>query len=183
MPTRGPTRMSRWSASSVSSCASPNGSRLPLARILRCSKRSVCGVRCKYHSTKRARAASTRWPAIALLPLTLAPALAFDDTQFCVAAKQVAIAADKDVGIWIDRNTRNAGMAVNCNRKVVEFTRFAYIASASMSDHWKTLKALDWNATQCKSVLWREAIDNGWTVILHVATADGGRATFKARCN
>ena len=174
--------MSRWSASSVSSGFESNGSRLPLARILRCSKRSVCGVGCKYHSTKRARAASTRWPAIALLPLTLAPALAFDDTQFCVAAKQVAIAADKDVGIWIDRNTRNAGMAVNCDRKVVEFTRFAYIASASMSDHWKTLKASDWNATQCKSVL-REAIDNGWTVILNVATADGGRATFKARCN
>ena len=55
--------------------------------------------------------------AIAMLSATLAPALAFDDKQFCVAAQQVAIAAERDIGIWIDRVTRNAGLSVACDKK------------------------------------------------------------------
>jgi hypothetical protein len=122
------------------------------------------------------------WAAIAILSTTLAPAIAFDDAHFCVAAQQLAIAADKDVGIWIDRQTRNAGTVVTCDKKLVEFTRFTYIASASMTNDWKAAKAADWNATQCNSPVWREAIGNGWTVALNLAAADGGRAVFKAQC-
>ena len=120
--------------------------------------------------------------AIVMLLATLATAGAFDDANFCVAAQQLAIAGDKDVGIWIDRQTRNAGTAVACDRKLVEFTRFTYISSASMTDVWKAAKAADWNAAQCSSPIWKEAIGNGWTVALHLATADGDRATFKAQC-
>jgi hypothetical protein len=122
------------------------------------------------------------WAAIVVLPIVLAPALAFDDKQFCAATQQVAIAAEGDIGVWIDRVTRNAGVAVACDRKTVEFTRFTYIASASMTELWKADKAKEWNSAQCNSVLWREAIDNGWAITLTVAAADGGRATFKAQC-
>jgi len=101
---------------------------------------------------------------------------------FCAAARQIAIAADKDVGIWIDRVTRNAGMMVACDKKAVEFTRFTYLPAASMTDQWKAAKAWDWNSLRCNSELWREAIDNGWSTVLNVVTADGGRATFKAQC-
>jgi hypothetical protein len=125
---------------------------------------------------------SLRCAVIAIALVTLAPALAFDDQQFCVAARQLAIAADKDIGLWIDRVTRNAGMVVACDRRVVEFTRFAYIASASMTDQWKTARGAEWDVAQCSSRIWREAIDSGWTIVLNVATADGGRATFKAQC-
>jgi membrane protease subunit (stomatin/prohibitin family) len=120
--------------------------------------------------------------AIAILPATFAPALAFDDNQFCVAARQIAIAAEKDVGIWIDRMTRNAGMSVACEKKVAEFTRFSYVTSAAMTPDWKAARSSEWNAAHCNSLLWREAIDNGWTVVLNIATADGGRAAFKAQC-
>ena len=113
---------------------------------------------------------------------TLTPALAFDDKQFCVAAQQLAVAADKDIGIWIDRVTRNAGMSVACDRKLVEFTRFTYIGSPSMTADWKAARSSEWNAAHCNSLLWKEAIDNGWAVVLNIATADGGRATFKAQC-
>ena len=123
-----------------------------------------------------------RWTLTAILPIMLAPAFAFDDQHFCAAARQIAIAADKDVGIWIDRVTRNAGMMVACDRKVVEFTRFTYLPAASMTDQWKAAKAWDWNSLRCNSELWREAIDNGWSTVLNVVTADGGRATFKAQC-
>src|SRR6266705_5594568 len=111
-----------------------------------------------------------RWAAIAVPLVTLTPALAFDDQQFCVAAQQLAIAAEKDIGIWIDRLTRTAGMAVGCDRKLVEFTRFTYIASTSMTAEWRAARASEWNTTQCTSPIWREAIDNGWGIVLNVAT-------------
>ena len=120
--------------------------------------------------------------AIAALLGASTPSVAFDDGSFCVAAQQLAIAAEKDIGIWVDRVTRNAGMRVVCDRKVVESTRFTYLPSSSMTEHWKAAKASEWNASQCSSALWREAIDNGWTVLLQVASPDGGRATLKAQC-
>jgi hypothetical protein len=127
-------------------------------------------------------AMTLRRVGMAVLICTSTPTLAFDDKSFCVAAQQLAIAAEKDIGIWIDRVTRNAGMNVLCDRKVVESTRFTYLRSSSMTERWKATKASEWNATQCNSALWREAIDNGWTVLLHVASPDGGRATLKAQC-
>jgi hypothetical protein len=88
------------------------------------------------HSDKGRRAIGTpmslRWAAIAVPLAMLSRALAFDDKQFCVATQQLAIAAEKDIGIWIDRVTRNAGIVVPCDRKLVEFTRFTYATSASM---------------------------------------------------
>jgi hypothetical protein len=120
--------------------------------------------------------------AIAILPATMASAFAFDDKHFCGAVQQLAIAAETDVGIWIDRVTRNAGMAVACDKKKITFTRFTYSASATMTDQWKAAKVSEWNAAQCNSLLWKEAIDNGWTIVLDIATADGGRATFNAQC-
>ena len=95
---------------------------------------------------------------------------------------QLAVAADKDIGIWIDRVTRNAGMSVACDRKLVEFTRFTYVGSPSMTADWKAARSSEWNAAHCNNLLWKEAIDNGWAVVLNIATADGGRATFKAQC-
>jgi hypothetical protein len=119
---------------------------------------------------------------VAILPAMPVSAVAFDDKLFCVAAQQLAIAVSKDVGNWMDRVTRNAGMAVACDSRIVEFTRFAYIVSASMTDHWKSDKASEWNASQCSSRLWKEAIGNGWSILLSIAAADGSRATFKAQC-
>ena len=120
--------------------------------------------------------------AIALLICTSTPTLAFDDNDFCVAAQQLAIAAEKDIGNWVDRVTRKAGMNVLCDRKIVESTRFTYLSASSMTESWKAAKASEWNVSQCSSALWREAIDHGWTVLLHVASSDGGRATLKAQC-
>ena len=112
----------------------------------------------------------------------MAPALALDDKEFCVSAQQLAIAAEKDVGVWIDRVTRNAGMVVSCDRKTVQFTRFTYAPSASMNDAWKASKAADWNAVHCNSRIWNEAIANGWKIVLSQTAADGGQVTITAQC-
>ena len=92
---------------------------------------------------------------LALTPiLAAAPtfASAFSDQDFCSAARQFAAAIERDVGIWVDRTTRNAGVGVFCERKSVEFWHFTYISSASMDEAWQRRKAGDWNSKQCASL-------------------------------
>ena len=120
--------------------------------------------------------------AVAILALAPMPASAFDDREFCVAAQQIAMAAEKDVGLWIDRVTRSAGMLVSCDRKLVEFKRFTYASAASMNDAWRERNAAEWNATHCKSPIWGDAISNGWKIILVVTATDGRQITLSTRC-
>ena len=128
------------------------------------------------------RIAAVQLGVVCCLLLGVAPALALDDKDFCVSAQQLAIAAEKDVGVWIDRLTRNAGMVVACDRKTIQFTRFTYAPSASMNDAWKASKGADWNAVHCNSRIWNEAIANGWKIVLSQTAADGGQVTITAQC-
>src|SRR5207247_2164479 len=111
-----------------------------------------------------------------------APALAFDDRAFCVAAEQLAHAASKDVDLWIDRVTRNAGMVVSCSARVVEFKRFTYSPSLSRSADWKERKAEEWSAAHCTNPIWSDAIQNGWKITLALSSADGSSVSLTARC-
>ena len=96
--------------------------------------------------------------------------------------KAFASASELDVGVWLDRVTRNGGMGVYCDKKIVEFKRFTYALSSSMSDEWKESEAAEWNASKCGSFLWGEAILQGWKVELSVTAADGGQVVFSAKC-
>jgi len=120
--------------------------------------------------------------ALGFLLAAPASAIAFDDSDFCVAAKQLAVAADKDIGIWVDRATRSAGIVVSCDRKVVEFRRFTYTPTAAMDAAWKERKAAEWNGTHCSSRLWAQAIQNDWKVALSLTAADGGQLRLNAQC-
>ena len=140
-------------------------------------------------TTTRARPRGATGGAVAcallrgvLLTAGVTPALALDDGDYCVLAQQLAIAAEKDIGIWIDRTTRNAGMVVSCDRRIIEYRRFTYSPSASMSDAWKARKGADWNRTHCDSAIWRDAIGRGWKIVLSETAADGASVTFTARC-
>src|SRR5882672_6632214 len=99
-----------------------------------------------------------RWAAVAMFSLAITPALAFNDREFCLAAQQLAIAAEKDVGLWIDRVTRNAGMTVACESKLIQFDRFTYAPSTSMNEAWRERSASEWNTTHCNSIIWGDAI-------------------------
>lgn len=114
--------------------------------------------------------------------MTAAPATAFEDEDFCTTAKQLAAAAEGDVGVWLDRRTRNAGIRVACDRKLVEFLRFTYSPSSAMDGAWKAAKAAEWNGMQCASPLWADAIGNDWKVALSVTAADGGNVVLHAKC-
>jgi hypothetical protein len=119
---------------------------------------------------------------ICCLVIGAAPASALDDRDFCVVAQQLAVAAEKDIGVWIDRVTRSAGMLVLCDRKTVQFTRFTYAPSASMNDTWKQSKTADWSATHCSSPVWGEAVRGGWKIVLSQTSADGGQVSITAEC-
>ena len=114
--------------------------------------------------------------------IALGPAAAVDDKAYCVAARQLALAAESDVGLWIDKATRNAGMSVSCERRMIEFTRFTYAPSASMDDAWKQRKAAEWTAAYCANPVWSEALRSGWKIVLSVTAADGGHVTVDAQC-
>jgi hypothetical protein len=118
----------------------------------------------------------------ALLTTGVAPALALDDGDYCVLAQQLAIATEKDIGIWIDRTTRNAGMVVSCNRRIIEYRRFSYTSAASMTDAWKARKGAEWNRTHCASAVWKDAIGRGWKITLSETAADGTSIAFTAQC-
>lgn len=126
-----------------------------------------------------------RWAvtaSIGLLLATTVPAAAFDDEDFCAAARQLAVAADRDVGVWIDRKTRNAGIEVTCERKRVEFRRFTYNPASTMDGAWQASKVAEWSGMQCASPLWRQAIRNNWKVALSVTAADGKNVLLDAEC-
>jgi len=131
----------------------------------------------------RLRSAKTGALALGCLLIGAAPAAALDDRDFCVVAQQLAVAAEKDIGVWIDRVTRSAGMLVLCDRKTVQFTRFTYAPSASMNDAWKQSKAADWSATHCSSPVWGEAVRGGWKIVLSQTSADGGQVSVTAQCS
>jgi hypothetical protein len=121
--------------------------------------------------------------AQAAMPLTVpGPATAFDDKAYCVAVRQLALAAETDVGVWVDKSTRNAGMQVSCDRKTVEFRRFTYAPSAAMDQTWRARKAVDWAAAHCANPVWSDALHNGWKVVLSVTSADGGHVAINAQC-
>ena len=53
---------------------------------------------------------------------------------------------------------------------------------AFMTAAWNARKGADWNATHCASAVWKDAILHGWKVMLSETSADGGQASFTARC-
>jgi hypothetical protein len=114
--------------------------------------------------------------AVAAAALTASgPSLAFDDQQFCVAAKELVRAIAGDVGTWTDRFTRNDGVEVGCDLKTVHFKRYSKAPASSLSEAWKEQQAEAWESAYCTRSIWREAVENGWVVSATVTTVTGER--------
>lgn len=111
-----------------------------------------------------------------------AAAFAFDEKAFCAAAQQFAFAANLDADRWLDRTTRSGGMAVFCDRRLVEVRRFTSASSDTMNESWRRREAQAFNATHCGNPIWQDAIANGWRITLTVTAADGARVSIDARC-
>ena len=79
------------------------------------------------------------------------PALAFDDSEFCHAAQQFAVAENRDVGLWIDRTTRKRWYDRHLRDESSRVQALHLCLSSSMSDAWKERKAAEWNARHCNN--------------------------------
>ena len=114
--------------------------------------------------------------------MATAPALAYDDREFYVAVQEFARAANKDIGLWIDRTTRNDGVTASCNTRIVEFKRFINVRLASVDRSWHEGKAEEWNKRHCGNPIWTEAIRSGWKIELSITATDGRHVSLRARC-
>jgi hypothetical protein len=103
------------------------------------------------------------------------PARAFDDAQFCVAVKEFIRSAVGDVGTWTDRVTRNDGVEIGCDRKVVHFKRYYSAPASALREGWRERQAANWESAYCKRSIWREAIGHGWVVSVTLTTVTGER--------
>jgi hypothetical protein len=105
-----------------------------------------------------------------------APSSAFDDAEFCVAAKEFIRSATGDVGTWTDRFTRNDGVDIGCDLKTVHFKRYYKAPASALRDaQWKERQAEIWEGATCNRPMWRDAVGNGWVVSATVTTATGER--------
>ena len=118
------------------------------------------------------------------ITLTLAPppALAFDHDEFCVAVTDIAERMNTRTGKWLDRSTRHDGVEVDCKSKTLEAKRFLNTDPDAMREGWEARKQRRWNATYCNHEPWRDAIDNGWTIISTLTFRTGQQMTFVAEC-
>jgi hypothetical protein len=113
--------------------------------------------------------------AAAVLAVWPCPARAFDDAQFCVAVREFIRSAIGDVGTWTDRVTRNDGVEIGCERRVVHFKRHYGAPASALREGWRERQAARWESATCRRSIWREAIDNGWVVSVTLTTVTGER--------
>jgi len=99
---------------------------------------------------------------------------AFEDQQFCLAVKEI-MRSSGEVGTWADRFTRNDGVEVICDRKLVHFKRYYGAPASAVTDTWRDRKAEEWESGYCKRSLWKEAVENGWIISSTIATITGER--------
>ena len=125
--------------------------------------------------------ASTFTLAISLA-LVSQPALPFDQDEFCDSVTEVAQRMNARRGRWLDRSTRQDGVMVECEAKTLEAKRFVNANPDDMREGWENRKQRQWNAAYCKHVSWREAIDNGWSIISTLTFRNGEQAVFVAEC-
>ena len=121
-----------------------------------------------------------RWLPLLILVLLVATgaarddARAFEDTQFCLAVREMTRSA-ADVGTWADRVTRNDGVELACDRKLVHFKRHYGVSKSGLEGPWKERKVEEWESGTCKRSLWREAVENGWIISATLTTVTGER--------
>jgi hypothetical protein len=106
---------------------------------------------------------------------------AADNKQTCQAVTVMVQALNADTGAWLDRHTRNDGVEVVCPIRTVWFKRFVDLRAPGKD--WAALKREEWNNVHCHDRVWRPAIDDGWILLLTIATASGERADIIASCD
>jgi hypothetical protein len=117
--------------------------------------------------------------SIALVPL---PAFSFDQEEFCIAVTDIARRMNARKGRWLDRSTRHDGVELDCESKTLEAKRFVDADPDEMREGWEASKQREWNTRYCNDESWREAIENGWSIISTITFRTGDELSFAAAC-
>ena len=125
---------------------------------------------------RKALLSSARYLSALVLAWTVASTAsrAFEDQQFCLAVREI-MRSSAETGTWADRFTRNDGVEIICDRKLVHFKRYYGAPASAVTDTWRDRKAEEWESGYCKRSLWREAVENGWIISSTIATITGER--------
>lgn len=144
--------------------------------LIFCMSRAA-DVRLRGAPPKRALASGARYLLTLLLAWSalLDPSHAFEDQQFCLAVREIIRSSSFDVGTWADRFTRNDGVEIICDRKLVHFKRYYGAPASAITDAWRDRKAEEWESGYCRRSLWSEAVENGWIVSSTVTAITGER--------
>jgi hypothetical protein len=67
-------------------------------------------------------------------------------------------------------------------RRTLEAKRFVNADPDDMREGWEAHKERQWNAAYCNDDSWREAIDNGWSIISTLSFRTGAQVSFVAEC-
>ena len=121
-------------------------------------------------------------PIAITLALTPGPALPFDQDEFCAAVTDIAHRMNARKGRWLDRSTRHDGVELDCEAKTLEVKRFVNADPDEMREGWENRKEREWNAHYCNHESWRDAIDNGWSIISTLTFRTGEQVSFVAEC-
>jgi hypothetical protein len=105
-------------------------------------------------------------------------AAAFDNTQFCQAMTLFARTTARDTGTWLNRTTRNDGVELFCDRKLVHFKRYANTPGSGLREAWREARTDEWRSSTCSNSTWREAVENGWLISTTITTVTGEKVWF-----
>ena len=119
---------------------------------------------------------------IAITLLSSPPATAFDHEEFCAALTDIVARMNARNGRWLDRSTRYDGVELECESKTLEARRFVNASPDAMREGWEARKEQQWNAAYCSDEAYREAIDNGWSIISTLTFRTGEQVSFVAEC-
>jgi hypothetical protein len=106
----------------------------------------------------------------------------FDHDEFCAVVTEIAARMNARRGKWLDRSTRHDGVEVDCGSKTLEAHRFLNTEPDAMREGWEAHKQRQWNATYCNHESWREAVDDGWSIISTLTFRTGPQISFVAEC-
>jgi hypothetical protein len=121
-------------------------------------------------------------PIAITLTLMPAPAAAFDHEEFCAVLTDITRRMNARKGRWLDRSTRHDGVELDCESKTLEARRFVNASLDAMREGWEARKEQQWNAAYCSDEAYREAIDNGWSIISTLTFRTGEQVSFIAEC-
>lgn len=119
----------------------------------------------------------------AILCLVIVPsARAYDEPTFCAEMQETAKTHNATKSTWIDRLTKSDDMTVNCKKKRVVSKQKVTAATSDLKDEAMQNLQKDWNDNFCPDEHFRNAIKNGWSMVMNLTFNDGKTIDLTAEC-